>query len=49
MDLPERMSGVTLTRHGGPEALEWREDIPVPRPGPGQVLVRVLAPTQETH
>ncbi|WP_170763385.1 alcohol dehydrogenase family protein [Ruegeria lacuscaerulensis] len=40
---PERMSGVYLTRHGGPEALEWREDIPVPIPGPGQVLVRVAA------
>lgn len=29
--------------HGGPEVLEWREDIPVPVPGPGQVLVRVAA------
>lgn len=43
MILPAIMSGVTLTRHGGPEALAWREDIPVPRPGPGEVLVRVLA------
>ncbi len=43
MGLPSRMSGVVLTRHGGPEALEWRDDIPVPSPGPGQVLVRVLA------
>jgi len=37
------MSGVQLTRHGGPETLVWRQDIAVPRPGPGQVLVRVLA------
>ncbi|MEM9496305.1 MAG: zinc-binding dehydrogenase [Pseudomonadota bacterium] len=37
------MSGVCLTRHGGPDALEWREDIPVPQPGPGETLVRVLA------
>lgn len=37
------MSGVRLVRHGGPEALEWSDDIPVPNPGPGQVLVRVLA------
>jgi len=43
MILPATMSGVVLTRHGGPEALEWREDIPVPRPGTGEVLVRVLA------
>jgi alcohol dehydrogenase len=37
------MSGVCLTRHGGPDALQWRTDIPVPRPGPGQALVEVLA------
>ncbi|MDA7966467.1 zinc-binding dehydrogenase [Ruegeria sp.] len=43
MTTPEYMSGVYLTGHGGPEALEWRDDIPVPTPGPGQVLVRVAA------
>ncbi len=43
MPVPATMSGVYLTRHGGPEALEWRDDIPVPIPGPGQVLVRVAA------
>ena len=43
MSLPTTMCGVHLTRHGGPEALDWRTDIPVPRPGPGEVLVRVLA------
>lgn len=43
MTLPATMSGVYLTGHGGPEALEWRDDIPVPAPGPGQVLVRVAA------
>ena len=41
--MSKTMQGVYLTRHGGPEALEWREDIPVPTPGPGQVLVRVAA------
>lgn len=43
MKLPGTMSGVYLTRHGGAEALVWHNDIPVPKPGPGQVLVRVLA------
>ncbi len=39
----DHMSGVQLTGHGGPEKLLWREDLPVPKPGTGQVLVRVLA------
>lgn len=43
MNQPTNMKGVYLTQHGGPKALVWREDIPVPAPGPGQVLVQVLA------
>ncbi len=41
--LPATMSGVQLVGHGGPEMLVWRADLPVPRPGQGEVLVRVLA------
>ena len=41
--VPERMSGVLLTRHGGPDALEWSDRVPVPQPGSGEALVRVLA------
>ena len=43
MTIPATMEAVQLTGHGGPEALIWRNDIPVPRPGVGEVLVRVLA------
>lgn len=39
----ETMSGVVLTGHGGPETLVWRDDLEVPEPGPGDVLVRVAA------
>lgn len=41
--IPATMRGVLLTGHGGPERLEWREDLPVPAPGPGDVLIRVGA------
>ncbi|CUH86750.1 Crotonyl-CoA reductase [Phaeobacter sp. CECT 5382] len=41
--MKDHMQGVYLTGHGGPEKLEFRTDIPVPSPGPGQVLVRVKA------
>lgn len=37
------MCGVRLTAHGGPEVLVWSDAIPRPSPGPGEVLVRVLA------
>lgn len=42
-ELPDVMSAVVLTGHGGPERLEFRTDLPVPRPRAGEVLVRVLA------
>lgn len=41
--IPQLMSGVHLTGHGGPEKLVWSDSIPVPTPGPNDVLVRVLA------
>lgn len=43
MDLPGVMHGYQLTGHGGLDRLVWREDLPVPVPGPGDVLVRVVA------
>lgn len=43
MQQPDRMRGVVLTGHGGLEKLEWREDLPVPSPGPGEVLIQVGA------
>ena len=41
--IPERMCAVLLTGHGGFDRLEYREDVPVPRPGAGEVLIRVAA------
>ncbi|PRX43670.1 NADPH:quinone reductase-like Zn-dependent oxidoreductase [Prauserella shujinwangii] len=37
------MRAVLLTGFGGPEKLEYREDVPDPEPGPGEVRVRVGA------
>ena len=39
MAIPELMSGMVLTAHGGPDCLEWRTDLPVPVPAPGEVLI----------
>ncbi len=41
--LPERMHCVLLTGFGGPERLQYREDLPVPVPRAGEVLIRVAA------
>ncbi|MEM8581305.1 MAG: alcohol dehydrogenase family protein, partial [Pseudomonadota bacterium] len=43
MQLPKVMCGVVLTGHGGPEHLEWRDDLPTPDPGPGDVVIAVAA------
>ena len=41
--LAQRMHGVLLTGFGGPEQLQYREDLPVPVPRAGEVLIRVAA------
>lgn len=43
MTLPTTMTGMVLTGHGGPEKLEWRDDLRVPEPAAGEVLIRVSA------
>lgn len=40
--LPRTMRAAVITGHGGLDVIEMRE-VPVPRPGPGEVLVRVHA------
>ncbi len=41
--IPRTMKAVLLTGHGGTECLAYREDVPVPLPGAGEVLIRVGA------
>ncbi|AGY92196.1 Zn-dependent oxidoreductase [Spiribacter curvatus] len=42
-ELPSTMSAVQLTRHGGLDALTYRDDVPVPWPAAGEVLIEVTA------
>jgi NADPH:quinone reductase-like Zn-dependent oxidoreductase len=41
--LPDMMTAVVLTGHGGLEKLEYRTDISVPQPGDHEVLIEVAA------
>jgi NADPH:quinone reductase-like Zn-dependent oxidoreductase len=43
VEIPRLMSAVLLTGHGDFDRLAYREDVPVPMPGPGEVLIRVAA------
>jgi NADPH:quinone reductase-like Zn-dependent oxidoreductase len=41
--IPTRMAAVQLTGHGGTDRLHYSEDVPVPTPARGEVLIRVAA------
>ncbi|RWO06185.1 MAG: alcohol dehydrogenase [Mesorhizobium sp.] len=41
--IPSTMSGVVLTGHGGFDKLQFKTDLSVPQPGPGEVLIKVAA------
>ncbi|WP_297580638.1 alcohol dehydrogenase family protein [Roseibium sp.] len=43
MSVPATMKAIVLEGHGGLDKLVWREDWPTPRPGPGEVLIKVGA------
>ena len=45
---PDTQTAVTITKAGGPEVLA-PESVPVPRPGAGQVLIRVTAAGINRH
>lgn len=42
-EIPPTMAAMLLTGHGGRDRLEYHEDVKTPRPGPGEVLVKVTA------
>lgn len=43
MNLPDTMHAVQLTGHGGMDKLVYRDDVPVPTPTAGEVLIEVSA------
>lgn len=42
-DIPATMRAMVLTGYGGLDKLEYRTDLPTPKPGPSEVLIRVGA------
>lgn len=40
---PDTMHAVLLTGHGGMEKLDYRTDVPIPQPKPGELLIHVAA------
>jgi len=42
-DIPQTMTAALTTGHGGLDVIKVRDDVPVPVPGPGEVLIRVAA------
>lgn len=43
INVPSRMAAVLLTGHGGFDKLAYRDDVPVPSAGPGEVLIKLAA------
>ncbi|KAG1713594.1 Acryloyl-coenzyme A reductase [Nymphon striatum] len=43
MTLPTTMSGIATLGHGGPEMLEWRDNLPVPTAAANEVVIKVAA------
>lgn len=41
--IPKTMKGIQLIGHGGPEMLQYNDNIPVPTPNSDEVLIRVSA------
>ena len=35
------MKAITIEQYGGPEVLQWQDEVSVPEPGAGEILVRV--------
>ncbi|MBT6122214.1 MAG: zinc-binding dehydrogenase [Candidatus Puniceispirillum sp.] len=42
-DSSDMMHGVVLLGHGGPDMLEYRDDLPIPQPQTGDVLIKMHA------
>ena len=41
--IPDTMKAIVLVGHGGLDQLEYHSDWPTPKPGPGEVLIKVAA------